>query len=51
MDNRAYRNGLPVWVIGLQSELTGNKIELEVTAETNEEATRKCTNLLGYKGL
>ena len=48
MNNRIYRNGLPVWVIGLQSKLiAGNKIDLEVTAKTNEDATRKCVELLG----
>lgn len=47
---RAYRNGVLVWQVGLQSAETGERVNLLVTGETNEEATHKCTALLGYKG-
>jgi len=47
---RIYRNGLPVWTVGMKNSRTGEKISLEVSAATNEEATQKCTPLFGYNG-
>ncbi len=47
---RVYWNDLPVWKVGMKNARTGEKILLEVTGGTNEEATRKCTALFGYKG-
>lgn len=47
---RIYMNELPVWVVGMKSNRTGKEITLEVTAKTNEDATRKCTELFGHKG-
>lgn len=34
----------------MKSAMSGEKISLEVTGATNEEATRKCTSLFGYNG-
>lgn len=47
---RVYRNELPVWSVGMKNTRTGEKVNLEVTGATNEEATRKCIGLFGYKG-
>jgi len=47
---RVYRNELPVWTVGMKNTRTGEKINLEVTGSTNEEATRKCTSLFGHNG-
>lgn len=47
---RVYQNGIPVWRVGMKSLRTGEKINLEVTGATNEEATFKCTSLFGYQG-
>ena len=47
---RVYHNTLPVWTVNIKNNRTGEKISLEVTAATNEEATRKCTGLFGYNG-
>lgn len=47
---RVYRNELPVWTVGLKNKRTGEKIELEVTGVTNEEATMKCKQLFGLNG-
>ncbi len=34
----------------MQNTRTGEKINLEVTGATNEEATHKCNSLFGYNG-
>lgn len=47
---RVYRDGMPVWSIGMKNARTGEKINLEVTGATNEAATNKCTGLFGYNG-
>ncbi len=47
---RVYKNGQPVWKVDMRNARTGEEISLEVTGNTNEEATRKCTALFGYKG-
>ena len=44
---RVYQIGIPVWRVGMKSLRTGEKINLEVTGATNEEATFKCTSLFG----
>lgn len=46
---RVYQNGIPVWSVGIKNTRTGEKINLEVTGATNEEATNKCTGLF-YNG-
>lgn len=45
---RVYRNNLPVWTVSMKNSRTGEKISLEVSAATNEEATGKCRGLFGY---
>lgn len=47
---RVYQNGIPVWSVGIKNTRTGEKMTLEVTGATNEDATRKCNLLFGYKG-
>lgn len=47
---RVYRNNLPVWTVDMKNSRTGEKISLEVTAATNEEAIVKCRGLFGYNG-
>ena len=47
---RLYKNGVPVWRVSCRNTRTGEEVELEVTANTNEEATHKCCGLFGYRG-
>lgn len=49
--SRFYYKGIPVWDVVMKNTRTGEKMNLEVTGVTNEEATGKCSNLFNYDGI